>query len=65
MSRERRWRNQEEAVEPAQWQGPVLRTFIVVPGQRRTWTAREKETYAIICALRKCSGHIGLQPVVV
>ena len=34
-------------------------------GQRRTWTAREKETYAIICALRKWSGHIGLQPIVV
>ena len=34
-------------------------------GQRRTWTAREKETYAIICALRNCSGHIGLQPIVV
>ena len=34
-------------------------------GQRRTWTAREKETYAIVCALRKWSGHIGLQPVVV
>ena len=26
---------------------------------------REKETYAIVCALRKWSGHIGLQPVVV
>ena len=34
-------------------------------GQRRTWTAREKETYAIVCALRKWSGHIRLQPVVV
>ena len=34
-------------------------------GQRRTWTVREKETYAIVCALRKWSGHIGLQPVVV
>ena len=34
-------------------------------GQRRTWTAREKETYAIMFALRKWSGHIGLQPVVV
>ena len=32
--------------------------------QRRTWTAREKETYAIISALRKWSGHIGLQPIV-
>ena len=34
-------------------------------GQRGTWTAREKETYAIVCALRKWSGHIGLQPIAV
>ena len=34
-------------------------------GQRRTWTEREKETYTIICVLRKCSGHIGLQFIVV
>ena len=38
---------------------------ILAEGQRRTWTAREKETYAIVCALRKWSGHIGLQPVAV
>ena len=38
---------------------------ILAEGQRRTWTAREKETYAMVCALRKWSGHIGLQPVVV
>ena len=38
---------------------------ILVEGQRRTSTAREKETYAIVIALRKWSGHIGLQPVVV
>ena len=38
---------------------------ILAEGQRRTWTAREKETYAIVCALRKWSGHIGLKPVVV
>ena len=38
---------------------------ILAEGQRRTWTAREKETYAIVCALRKWSGHIGLQPLVV
>ena len=38
---------------------------ILAEGQRRTWTARKKETYAIVCALRKWSGHIGLQPVVV
>ena len=38
---------------------------ILAKGQRQTWTAREKETYAIVCALRKWSGHIRLQPVVV
>ena len=38
---------------------------ILAEGQRRTWTAREEETYAIVCALRKWSGHIRLQPVVV
>ena len=40
-------------------------SMILAEGQRRTWTAREKERYAIVCALRKWSGHIGLQPVVV
>ena len=43
----------------------VFWSRILAEGQRRTWTAREKETYAIVCALRKWSGHIGLQPVVV
>ena len=38
---------------------------ILAEGQGLTWDAREKETYAIVCALRKWSGHIGLQPVVV
>ena len=38
---------------------------VLAEGQRRTWTAREKETYANVCALRKWSAHIGLQPVVV
>ena len=38
---------------------------ILAEGQRRSWTAREKETCAIVCALRKWSGHIGLQPMVV
>ena len=38
---------------------------ILAEGRRRTWTAREKETYAIVCALTKWSGHMGLQPVVV
>ena len=32
---------------------------ILAEGQHRTWTAREKETHAIVCALRKWSGHIG------
>ena len=31
---------------------------ILPEGQRRTWTAREKETYAIVCAPRKWSCHI-------
>ena len=43
----------------------AFRSRILAEGQRRAWTAREKETYAIVCALRKWSGHIGLQPVVV
>ena len=43
----------------------ALWSRILAEGQRRTWTAREKEMYAIVCALRKWSGHIGLQPVVV
>ena len=30
MSRGERWKDWEWAVEPAQWQGPVLRTFIMV-----------------------------------
>ena len=38
---------------------------VLAEGQRWTWTAREKETYAIVCALRKRSGHIGLPAVVV
>ena len=38
---------------------------ILAEGQRRTWTARGKETYTNVCALRKWSGHIRLPPVVV
>ena len=38
---------------------------VLAEGQRRMWTAREKESYAIVCALRKWSGQIELQPVVV
>ena len=32
---------------------------------QRNWTPREQETYAIIMALKKWSGWIGLQPVTV
>lgn len=46
-------------VPVAFWSRPLA------PGQRRTWTPREKEAYAIVCALRKWGGHIGLQPVTV
>ena len=28
-------------------------SWILAEGQRRTWTARKKETYAIVCALQK------------
>ena len=38
---------------------------VLTPGQKNTWTPREKEAYAIVCALRKWAGHIGLQPVTV
>ena len=40
-------------------------TRILPEGQRRKWTATKRETYAIVCVLRKWSGHIGRQPVVV
>ena len=43
----------------------AFRSSVLAEGQRLTWTAREKETYAIVCALQKWSGNIGLQPVVV
>ena len=32
---------------------------------QKNWTPREKETYAIVAALRKWGGYIGYQPVVV
>ena len=34
-------------------------------GQRKGWSPREKETYAIVEGLKKWAGWIGLQPVVV
>ena len=38
---------------------------VLAEGQRRTWTPREKEAYAIVMALRKWAGHIALHPVTV
>ena len=43
----------------------AFRSRGLAEGQHRTWTAREKETCAIICALREWSGHIDLQRIVV
>ena len=43
----------------------AFRSRVLAEGQRRTWTARKKERYAIIRALPKWCGHIGLQPIVV
>ena len=37
----------------------------LTPGQAAKWGIHEKETYAIICALKKYAGWIGRQPVVV
>ena len=34
-------------------------------GQRRSWSPREKETYAIVEGLKRWSGYIGLNPVVI
>ena len=34
-------------------------------GQRRTWTPRKKEMYAIVIALRKSAGYIALHPAIV
>ena len=34
-------------------------------GQRRTWTPREKEAFAIVMALGKWAGYIALHPVTV
>ena len=37
----------------------------LTPGQRKNWPVEDKETYAIVSALEKWSGWIGLQPVLV
>ena len=37
----------------------------LTPGQVRTWSPREKETYAIVLALQKWASWIGLQPILV
>ena len=36
---------------------------VLAEGQRRTWTPREKEAYAIVMPLRKWAGYIALHPV--
>ena len=36
---------------------------VLAEGQRRTWTPREKEAYAIVMALRKWAVYIALHPV--
>ena len=38
---------------------------VLAEGQRRTWTPREMEAYAIVMALRKWAGYIALHPVTV
>ena len=35
------------------------------PGQAQKWIVREKEAYAIVCALKKWASWIGLQPVLI
>ena len=37
----------------------------LTPGQVRSWSVREKETYAVILALQKWASWIGLQPVLI
>ena len=38
---------------------------VLAEGQRRAWTPREKEAYAIVMALRKWAWYIALHPVTV
>ena len=40
-------------------------TRVLAEGQRRMWTPREKEAYAIVMALTKWAGYIALPPVTV
>ena len=48
------------------WHAPVaFWSRVLAEGQRRTWTPREKEAYAIVMALRKWAEHITLHPVTV
>ena len=55
-----------EQVRDDQMHVPVaLLSPILAECQRRTSIAREKGTYVIMCALRKWSGHIGPQLLVV
>ena len=37
----------------------------LTPGQAKTWSPREKETYAIVLALQKWASWIGLQPLLI
>ena len=45
---------------PVAFWSPVL-----AEGQRRTWTPRKEEAYAIVMALREWAGYIALHPVTV
>jgi hypothetical protein len=37
----------------------------LAPGPAKTWSVREKETYAIVCAILKWATWIGIQPVLI
>ena len=37
----------------------------LTPGQAAKWIVREKEAYAIVCALKKWASWIGLKPVLI
>ena len=51
---------------PVRWNASPVAFWsqVLAEGQLWTWTAREKETYTILCALQKWSGQAELQPVV-